>query len=130
MTKYRLLQSVAKVLPPPPTKDASRRRALEALAQVNDLNCTTCNDDERCGMDAPSAGEVHADGRVWMFPCQAVFPVNIGGLLAWIVQFQRGSARLSPPLLQAHGVRVERLAEQGINVAWHRKSPLSKGVQS
>jgi Putative RNA methylase family UPF0020 len=95
---------------------------LQALVQVNEWNCTTRNNGER--IDGPPAGEV------WIFPCQAVFPVNIGGLLAWIVQIQRGPAPLRPSLLQSHGVRVQRLAEQRMNVARHRKSALNKSVQS
>jgi Putative RNA methylase family UPF0020 len=95
---------------------------LQALVQVNEWNRTTRNNGER--MDGQPAGEV------WMFPCQAVFPVNIGGLLAWIVQIQRGPAPLRPSLLQSHGLRVQRLAEQRMNVARHRKSALNKSVQS
>jgi ubiquinone/menaquinone biosynthesis C-methylase UbiE len=27
---------------------------------------------------------------IWEFPCTAVFPVNIGGMLAWVIQVRRG----------------------------------------
>jgi Putative RNA methylase family UPF0020 len=34
----------------------------------------------------------NTDTPVWKLPCTAVFPVNVGGNLAWVVQAQRGSS--------------------------------------
>ena len=42
---------------------------LDSLAKLNDLQ---------------------PDGAVWNLPCEAVFPVNIGGLVAWVVKVKRG----------------------------------------
>lgn len=42
--------------------------------------------------------------NVWQLPCDAVFPVNIGGLLAWVIQFSRTSD--APKELPRHVERV------------------------
>ena len=36
--------------------------------------------------------ELQPEGAVWELPCDAVFPVNIGGLVAWIIKVKRGPA--------------------------------------
>jgi hypothetical protein len=46
-------------------------------------------------------------GDVWNLPCTSVFPVNIGGHCAWVVQVTRGSAKVLP--LPRHAERVKRL---------------------
>jgi Putative RNA methylase family UPF0020 len=42
---------------------------------------------------------------IWEIPCQAVFPVNIGGNLAWIIQVHRGRGALAPVLGQRERIR-------------------------
>jgi hypothetical protein len=46
-------------------------------------------------------------GDVWELPCTSVFPVNIGGHCAWVVEVSRGSAKVMP--LPRHAERVKRL---------------------
>lgn len=42
---------------------------------------------------------------IWQFPCSAVFPVNIGGMLAWVVQVQRGPGIWQPDTFASEKVR-------------------------
>lgn len=35
---------------------------------------------------------LQTEGAMWNLPCEAVFPVNIGGLIAWIIKVRRGPA--------------------------------------
>lgn len=37
------------------------------------------------------AAQGNIDEKVWELPCQAIFPVNVGGLVAWIIQVRRAS---------------------------------------
>ena len=32
------------------------------------------------------------NGTVWELPCKAVFPVNVGGIVAWVIKVNRGPA--------------------------------------
>lgn len=42
---------------------------------------------------------------IWQFPCSAVIPVNIGGMLAWVVQIQRGSGAWQSSTFSSEKVR-------------------------
>ena len=46
-----------------------------------------------------------SNDTVWDFPCTALFPVNIGGNLAWVLQIARGTAPWSPIANQRQRVR-------------------------
>jgi hypothetical protein len=50
---------------------------LESLLKINQSS-------------SPAGREIN-EGSVWDFPCQSIFPVNIGGLLAWVIQVKRGT---------------------------------------
>lgn len=50
------------------------------------------------------------DGIVWSLPCEAAFPVNIGGLVAWVVKVKRGPADVIP--VSNHNERVRKLVSK------------------
>jgi Putative RNA methylase family UPF0020 len=65
-----------------------------------------------CGSFAPILQALHTsnerdDQQIWQLPCSAVFPVNIGGHLAWVVQVRRGVAASVP--LTRHVERVRKI---------------------
>jgi hypothetical protein len=55
---------------------------------------------------------LQSQGPVWKLPCEAVFPVNIGGLVAWIIKVQRGPAE---------AVRVFNHIERARKLVWKRE---------
>jgi hypothetical protein len=61
---------------------------------------------------------------VWELPCAAVFPVNIGGLLAWIVQVERGKGVIDRS--QKHVDRVKKLTRKREEIARMQKHDLEK----
>lgn len=82
---------------------------LEALKDAND-----------------TAIEHGADGTVWQLPCTAVFPINVGGNLAWVVQVRRGrseaAARLPRNLEQVKKqVRKKELISNHLKTSNARK---------
>ena len=52
---------------------------------------------------------------VWILPCTAIFPVNIGGLVAWIVQVNRGTGTAAS--FDNCIARVRKLVEKRERVA-------------
>jgi hypothetical protein len=48
--------------------------------------------------------------KIWDLPCEAVFPVNIGGFLGWIVQVNRGCD--VPVRIANHRERVSKITEK------------------
>ncbi|GAX17337.1 hypothetical protein FisN_10Lh203 [Fistulifera solaris] len=46
-----------------------------------------------------------ADNLIWHFPCTAAFPVNIGGMLAWVLQLRRGPGIWQPSSFAAEKVK-------------------------
>jgi hypothetical protein len=76
-----------------------------------------------CGAYAPileSLLETNgANDDIWELPCAAVFPVNIGGLLAWIVQVRRGKGVVDRS--QKHVDRVRKLTRKREEVARMQK---------
>jgi hypothetical protein len=81
---------------------------LEALENANRRST---NDD----VDVKSAerdGCRQGDGSLmcWELPCEAVFPVNIGGLLAWVIYVRRADG---PAVrLKSHDAQVRKLARK------------------
>jgi len=61
---------------------------------------------------------------VWELPCSAVFPVNIGGLLAWVVQVKRGNGIVTQ--LPKHLDRVRKLTRKRQLVALQQKNDLER----
>lgn len=62
---------------------------LDSLAKLNDLQ---------------------PDGAVWNLPCEAVFPVNIGGLIAWVIKVKRGSGEATR--VNNHMERLQKLVRK------------------
>ena len=52
----------------------------------------------------------NGSNNVWRLPCKAVFPVNIGGLVAWIIQVDRGGG--SPYTVEHYRERIRKLVER------------------
>ncbi|KAL7565985.1 hypothetical protein ACA910_011007 [Epithemia clementina (nom. ined.)] len=48
--------------------------------------------------------------HIWQLPCTAVSPVNIGGIIAWIVQVKRGPG--IPNMSDSYKARVRRLLQK------------------
>lgn len=69
---------------------------------------------------SPSAVTSHANNPVkkkcdlnnhdttWQLPCSSVFPINVGGLLAWVILVRRGSAPHQP--LPRYAERLRKVA--------------------
>jgi hypothetical protein len=76
-----------------------------------------------CGAYAPILESLlqtnGANDDIWELPCTAVFPVNIGGLLAWIVQVGRGKGVVDRS--QKHVDRVRKLTRKREEVARMQK---------
>ena len=53
-------------------------------------------------------------------PCESIFPVNIGGLLAWVVVARRGSASVIP--FPDHATQVKTLTAKRERIARQRKA--------
>lgn len=68
-----------------------------------------------CGSHLPvleALLETQQEGdNVWKLPCTAVFPVNIGGLMAWVIKFSRGSAKFRSTHEQ-HAERVRNMTRK------------------
>jgi hypothetical protein len=62
---------------------------LDSLAKLNDLQ---------------------PNGAVWNLPCEAVFPVNIGGLIAWVIKVKRGSGEATR--VNNHMERLQKLVRK------------------
>lgn len=67
---------------------------LETLEQANENSQVTKISTTK--IDENNQGEKQQEQHIWNLPCQAVFPVNIGGLLAWIIQVERGLGTIRP----------------------------------
>ena len=59
-----------------------------------------------CQKELPRKEGASGGGTLWKFPCTAVFPVNIGGISAWIVMISRGDA------LWEHERLMQRIRKQ------------------
>lgn len=58
---------------------------------------------------ATSSTQCFEDTAVpWSLPCEAVFPVSIGGTMAWVIQVYRGAAKYAP--LPKHRDKVRQVA--------------------
>lgn len=51
----------------------------------------------------------HIQADSWELPCHSIIPVNIGGLLAWVIVVKRGSAVCHKPILLNHQSRVKSI---------------------
>lgn len=61
------------------------------------------------------------DNVIWQFPCTAAFPVNIGGMLAWVVQIHRG-----PGIWQSNTFASERVRKLTAMREIARRHPSAK----
>jgi hypothetical protein len=81
-----------------------------------------------CGAYAPILESLlqtnGAKDDIWELPCAAVFPVNIGGLLAWIVQVGRGKGVVDRS--QKYVDRVRKLSRKREEVARMQKHDADK----
>lgn len=60
----------------------------------------------------------------WDLPCQSIFPVNIGGLVAWVLMVQRGAAQ--GKRVATHSQQVKRLARKRHIIDSHNAKQDSK----
>jgi hypothetical protein len=110
----------------------SYMQVLRALEQVNQWHNTdklsTSTDDAKEG-SIPHActtgrstdhGPVMCTTSIWDLPCYEIFPVNIGGLLAWIVHVRRGSGALRTQSMVSHLARVKRLTHKRFQKERHQ----------
>jgi SAM-dependent methyltransferase len=69
---------------------------LEELRRTNEssaytiINASNTNDTFAKRTHIAATTATSALLPIWTLPCQAVFPVNIGGHLAWVIQVRRG----------------------------------------
>ena len=64
---------------------------LQAMVDANEHNMKSSN----------------GNSVIWQFPCTALFPVNIGGTLAWVLQLSRGGGDWFP--LANQKARIQKL---------------------
>jgi tRNA G10 N-methylase Trm11 len=65
---------------------------LQALVAVNNSQSHKTEDSPQSSTEQQQDVSATATTSIWQFPCTAVFPVNIGGIFAWVVQVSRGGA--------------------------------------
>jgi hypothetical protein len=61
----------------------------------------------------------------WVLPCESVFPVNIGGILAWVVIVTRGNG--DGTRLQTHQTRVQKITATRERAGRQRQADLDRG---
>lgn len=85
---------------------------LSELARVLRPNSGRCV--LLCGAFGPLLNAMKYTNEIsegtWKFPCKAVFPVNIGGLTAWMIQVDRGAG--NPIMMEHNKTRVRKLLEK------------------
>lgn len=85
---------------------------LESLMKINQAAAASSS------LEQPSEEEC----SVWEFPCQSIFPCNIGGLLAWVVHVKRGSGVWRQ--VQNHRDRSRNLVARRAHIASCEQSNL------
>ena len=78
-----------------------------------------------CGNHVPVLEALHEcnttnDSLIWQLPCSSVFPVNIGGFIAWIILVRRGCGELSITHNDTRLHRIKTLARRRDRVVARR----------
>jgi hypothetical protein len=60
----------------------------------------------------------------WVLPCESVFPVNIGGIMAWVVMVTRGSG--DGTRVQTHQERVQKMTATRERTGRQRQADLGR----